>query len=144
MSGSEPRLDRSPELNLAYAALLAQRQGDAGTARELYELLDAPIRSAGRLPQSALLETVRCGLGQAELRLPCLESIAPRFFFVDVASWDAARQAGDQERAARYLQRVSDQRGRAIAELEHMDLLIGNLLDLQRVARTVDTEAGRD
>jgi putative peptide modification system cyclase len=123
----------SAELHLAYALILASRHGIEFEADELLERIDGLTRSAGPLAPAAAIRVARCMRLESARRAPCLVEVpAPRLYVADVATWDALRAAGDAEGAARWQAIVAAGRGRAITELETLDLLVGNLLDAAR------------
>jgi putative peptide modification system cyclase len=134
LAAAAENFDRSPLLHLGLAALLAQRHGDGVQAHALLAEIrplatEAASPSAARLWRSAACEIESTA---PDARVACLQTLYDGKELVQshYAALLALRQAGRSEEALREADWLLAHRGRALGELQKLDLQFLNLLAL--------------
>lgn len=129
--------DRSYDLYLASAALLAQQLGFDDLAARALDSVEPSAATNGQRKAAAMAAAARCRQ-QPDEALACLEALpSPRWFSADAAALDVPAVRADAALAATWSARVAALRPRAIAENPHVELLVPDLLLARRAALQV-------
>jgi putative peptide modification system cyclase len=126
--------DRSPLLHLGLIALLAQRHGDTALARTLLAEIQPLASEEASPPAARLWRSAACEIehAAAPARVACLQALYDGQELVQshYAAMLALREAGSHEDALKEAEWLLAHRGRALGEMQKLDLQFLNLLAL--------------
>lgn len=132
--------DSGPAIQLALAAMLAARNGEAGVARAALDASRDLALNHGYYDRSALWRTAECETQFAQLpkdQVDCLSKLLDgrEYFQTHVALVLAYRAVDDKVNEKKQTEWLASHRGQAVAELENLPALIQNLVALRTLAR---------
>jgi putative peptide modification system cyclase len=129
--------DDGPLTHLAFASLLASRDGDADLARVALDAARRADDARRYFVEQRLWSTADCAVQDVAKRAPCLQALVDgrEPFQTRVALRDALAAAGDEAGAARQAEWLAAHRGLAVSELEGIPLQIPNLIALRSLSR---------